>query len=152
MLAATAMTCTIVPSSPLGRLLIRATPHGLAGLRLLDHDPDFDAADPSLEVNEEAGSLAPLVKKVQQAIAGKVPAWKVPLDVAGPPFLKRVWQALVRVPWGETVSYEELARRAGEVALGRKRFPARLTVANDCEIGLRLCYLPGAEALRRGVS
>lgn len=113
MLGAVSMNCTIIQSSPLGRLLLRATPRGLAGLRMLDHDADFDATDLSLEVCEETGSLTALVKKVQQVIAGKLPAWKAPLDVEGPPFLKRVWRALVRVPWGETVSYEELARRAG---------------------------------------
>ncbi len=37
----------------------------------------------------------------------------LPLDLKGTPFQLRVWQELRRIPWGVTISYRELARRAG---------------------------------------
>lgn len=35
----------------------------------------------------------------------------LPVDVAGTPFQRRVWEALRRIPYGSTISYGELARR-----------------------------------------
>ncbi len=41
------------------------------------------------------------------------------LDLHGTPFQLRVWQALCDVPYGETISYTELARRIGNPAAAR---------------------------------
>ena len=44
---------------------------------------------------------------------GKRRAFDLPLDPRGTPFQRRVWEALAAVPYGETVTYGALARRAG---------------------------------------
>jgi methylated-DNA-[protein]-cysteine S-methyltransferase len=41
------------------------------------------------------------------------------VDPAGTPFQKRVWAELVRIPYGATISYAELARRIGDPAAAR---------------------------------
>lgn len=43
--------------------------------------------------------------------AGRIPDFVPKLDLRGTPFRHRVWQALLDIPYGETVSYGELARR-----------------------------------------
>jgi methylated-DNA-[protein]-cysteine S-methyltransferase len=51
--------------------------------------------------------------------AGELVAFDVPLAVHGTEFQKRVWDQLVQIPYGETISYSELARRLGDLKLVR---------------------------------
>jgi len=53
------------------------------------------------------------VTKIRQVLAGQLPASSVPLDPAGTVFQKRVWNEMVKLPWGSTISYSDLARRVG---------------------------------------
>jgi methylated-DNA-[protein]-cysteine S-methyltransferase len=59
-----------------------------------------------------AGELA-------EYFAGKRKSFTVPLAAVGTPFQLSVWRALADIPYGETVSYGELARRAGNPAATR---------------------------------
>ena len=43
----------------------------------------------------------------------------IPIDQPGGTFAKRAWNEMARIPWGETISYKELARRAGNEAASR---------------------------------
>jgi methylated-DNA-[protein]-cysteine S-methyltransferase len=43
----------------------------------------------------------------------------VPLKLAGTPFQRQVWQELVRIPYGTTITYAELARRVGKPTASR---------------------------------
>jgi methylated-DNA-[protein]-cysteine S-methyltransferase len=52
-------------------------------------------------------------KQLGEYFAGKRKDFDLTLDPAGSPFQKRVWKAISGVPYGETISYGELARRAG---------------------------------------
>jgi AraC family transcriptional regulator of adaptative response/methylated-DNA-[protein]-cysteine methyltransferase len=56
--------------------------------------------------------LAPRVRAVAQRLAGK--AGDVPLDLIGTAFQKKVWDALMKIPRGETRSYAALAAALGE--------------------------------------
>ena len=44
---------------------------------------------------------------------GKIPNWMPPLQLEGTPFQQRVWQELMHIPYGRTVSYGQLAERIG---------------------------------------
>ena len=55
---------------------------------------------------------------MHEVIAGRLAPTKVPLDMPGGPFHKGLAGA-VRVPWGETVSYAELAEKAGNPRASR---------------------------------
>ena len=64
------------------------------------------------------GVLQTWRRQVAQALedyfAGNPGAFdSLPLDPQGTPFQLRVWQELRKIPWGETISYKELAARAG---------------------------------------
>jgi methylated-DNA-[protein]-cysteine S-methyltransferase len=55
-----------------------------------------------------------VVKELYGFFAGEPTDFRdLPLDLQGTPFQLRVWQELRRIPWGDTISYRELARRAG---------------------------------------
>jgi len=60
-----------------------------------------------------------VAKQVDEFFAGKRQAFDFPLAPKGSPFQKRVWAELVRIPFGETISYGELARRIGNPAASR---------------------------------
>jgi methylated-DNA-[protein]-cysteine S-methyltransferase len=58
-------------------------------------------------------------KELNEYFEGARHAFSVPLDMRGTPFQKQVWEALLGIPFGETRSYGDLAKRLGNRAAGR---------------------------------
>ncbi len=60
-----------------------------------------------------------LIKKVEEQVAqyfeGKLKEFSLPLVISGTEFQKKVWNELLNIPYGETISYEELAKRIGDI-------------------------------------
>ncbi len=52
-------------------------------------------------------------KQLSEYFARKRTSFDLPLFVEGTPFQKKVWAELQKIPYGETISYGELARRCG---------------------------------------
>ncbi|MFD0667108.1 methylated-DNA--[protein]-cysteine S-methyltransferase [Ramlibacter sp. MAHUQ-53] len=105
--------------SPLGPVLLAATPRGLAGLWFEGQKHWPDAArqwspHPGLPVFDAAR------RQLDDYFAGRRQAFDLPLDLAGgTPFQARVWQALQAIPSGATVRYGDLAARLGVPAAAR---------------------------------
>lgn len=63
------------------------------------------------------------IRAIQSQLAeyfdGKRTTFDVPLRPHGPPFHMRVWNALLGIPYGETISYGELAKRVGDPTAAR---------------------------------
>lgn len=105
--------CTF--ATPLGTVLLATTENGVCAVKLgADGErlkrllaDEFCAA----EINEEA--LPELEAKVRAFIAGEGSLARVPLDIRGTVFQRRVWEALRRIPRGETRTYAALAREIG---------------------------------------
>jgi methylated-DNA-[protein]-cysteine S-methyltransferase len=98
--------------SPVGRLTLVATDEGLAGIL-------WEQARPRsvrLHVDaEDAGHpvLLETERQLQEYFAGQRKDFTLRLDVAGTPFQRKVWNALMTIPFGETRSYGEIARQIG---------------------------------------
>ena len=60
---------------------------------------------------DDAVVLRKLTEELDAYFAGKLRKFTVPLKAKGTPFRKKVWDALLTIPYGETISYKELARR-----------------------------------------
>ena len=60
-----------------------------------------------------------VARQVEEFFAGKRQSFDFPLAPKGSEFQKRVWAELVSIPFGETISYGELARRIGNPAASR---------------------------------
>lgn len=90
--------------TPIGRLLLVATEQGLEkiGFHCLDVEND---AHPLLLQAE---------KQLQEYFTGRRRRFSVPLSINGSDFQKKVWQALREIPYGETRSYLDIARRIGQ--------------------------------------
>jgi methylated-DNA-[protein]-cysteine S-methyltransferase len=98
--------------SPMGRMLIVATDQGLSGLYFVDQkyyrevEPEWLRGDHHKVVRETARELT-------EYLAGTRKQFGVPLAAQGTPFQTSVWKAISSVKYGESITYSELARRAG---------------------------------------
>ena len=80
--------------------------------------------------------LEQLELELGQYFAGTLTNFKVPLTFPGSPFQERVWSALLRIPYGETRSYEDLACQVGIPVLvelsGRANGLNRIAILIPC--------------------
>ena len=68
---------------------------------------------------EGQGSSSEVAREIEEFFAGKRRTFDFPLAPKGSGFQKSVWAELVKIPFGETISYGELARRIGNPAASR---------------------------------
>ena len=54
-----------------------------------------------------------LSKELDEYFSGKRKTFDLPLKLNGTEFQKKIWQELIKIPYGKTISYKELARKAG---------------------------------------
>ena len=105
----------------LGRALIAATARGICAVELGEDDAALAAGlrreFPQARLQSvEAGRddwLAPRVQAIAATLAGRAPEAAVPLELIGTAFQTRVWEALMRIPAGDTRSYAALAAELG---------------------------------------
>lgn len=104
--------------SPLGTLGLEACDSRLSAIRFLDRASD-DVRDESSS-DTPAGDPAPVLRKAAGQLGeyfqGRRTAFNLPLALDGTDFQEQVWQMLLDIPYGWTVSYSELAARLGDPA------------------------------------
>lgn len=107
---------TIVATS-FGRLLVAATERGVCAVSLGDDDAALEDGlrreYPSAEHVAADAPRAEWVAAVARLVEGEALGSRLPVDVAGTAFQRRVWKALTEIPSGETRSYGELAAAIG---------------------------------------
>lgn len=101
--------------SPLGKLL-------LTGNKLLEslHFPiGKTKVEPEKDwiYNEEI--FLNVIDQLDAYFKGKLTTFDIELNIQGTDFQKKVWQQLVKIPYGETISYGELAKRIGNPKASR---------------------------------
>ncbi len=94
--------------TPIGTLGVAATARGLWRI-------EFDARRirPARGDAEAQAHLAAAVQQLREYFSGQRKEFDVPLDLQGTPHQLRIWRALCAIPYGETLTYGELARRVG---------------------------------------
>jgi methylated-DNA-[protein]-cysteine S-methyltransferase len=108
---------------PFARALAVARDGALTSLSLLapGADPRAWAAGLGLPA-EDGGSAEPLLslrRQLDEYAARRRRSFDIPLAPQGTAFQHEVWGALQRIPYGETVSYEQLAARVGRAGASR---------------------------------
>jgi methylated-DNA-[protein]-cysteine S-methyltransferase len=91
--------------SPVGPLLVVVSERGLVAL-------EFDGK-PRADWTESAQKIAPCADELDEYFTGRRRQFDLPLDLRGTDFQKRCWQELLRIPYGETRSYADIARAIG---------------------------------------
>jgi methylated-DNA-[protein]-cysteine S-methyltransferase len=98
--------------SPVGRLRLVGTADGLAAI-LWEHDPPRRVR---LNIEREAPEHPVLVeaeRQLNEYFAGTRTAFDLTLDFAGTSFQRKVWHALLTIPFGQTRSYGQIAEQIG---------------------------------------
>lgn len=124
--------------SPIGPLMLAGNDEALTGLRMQDQGrPPAEDAD---GVSDER-AFPGIVDQLAMYFAGELIEFDVPLRMEGTAFQRRVWSALVEIPYGETISYGQLATRIGQptasraVGLANGRNPVAIIVPCHRVIG-----------------
>ena len=96
--------------SPLGPLLLVAD---ASGLRQVNFTRNGRNAPANPGWREDASAFAEPIRQLGAYFAGELQDFDLKLTPQGTPFQQEVWAELCKIPYGETISYGELARRVG---------------------------------------
>jgi methylated-DNA-[protein]-cysteine S-methyltransferase len=102
--------------SPVGQLFVQGDGQFVTGLYLPDHKGWSGPAAAGQQTDEP---FAAAREQLAEYFAGRRQQFDLPLKLAGTPFQQRVWQELVRIPFGTTITYGQLAQRVGQPTASR---------------------------------
>ena len=102
-------------TSPVGTVLVAATAKGVCSVKLGDDAASLKRllAEEFAQARIEEETLPDVKNRILAFIAGEASLARVPLDVRGTVFQRRVWRELRRIPRGATRTYAEIARAIG---------------------------------------
>lgn len=76
-------------------------------MKINEDDIDFSA--------QHSVAIQNCIKQLNEYFAGKRKDFQLPVTQYGTEFQKRVWNELLQIPYGKTISYQELSKRIGNV-------------------------------------
>jgi methylated-DNA-[protein]-cysteine S-methyltransferase len=100
-------TLSACVTTPIGMLTLRSNGHALTQL-VIARDDEAAAATVPTDVDPV---LAAAREQLEAYFDRRLTEFDLPLDARGTDFQRRVWDSLKAIPFGETISYAELARR-----------------------------------------
>jgi AraC family transcriptional regulator of adaptative response/methylated-DNA-[protein]-cysteine methyltransferase len=107
-----------IVASPLGRLLVAMTERGVCAVRMGDTDAqlekDLRSEFPEATIERDDAGLRATVTKVLNHLSDDQPHLDLPLDIRATAFQRQVWEKLRAIPYGETLSYAEVAKALGK--------------------------------------
>ena len=112
------MTSYLRFDTPLGPMVAIAAGDALASVDFTDARYARTIA-PGWREDPRSPLLIACARQMAEYFAGRRHAFELPLAPGGTPFQRRVWDEIAKIPYGETVSYAELARRAGAPGAAR---------------------------------
>jgi methylated-DNA-[protein]-cysteine S-methyltransferase len=119
--------------SPAGPLFLAASSKGMVALEFdRGNSPTLKIKDVTWEKSHD--HLRPYVDQLNEYFAGTRRDFAFPLDLRGTDFQVKCWRALVRIPYGETRTYANIARAINcpqgfrAVGLANNRNPIAIVV------------------------
>jgi len=91
--------------TPVGFVEIDCTPKGIRRLEFIDF---------RVRINRTPSGLKECRDQLREYFEGTRRQFTIPLDLEGSPFQLKVWNELLKIPFGTTISYHELAHRVGD--------------------------------------
>ena len=107
--------------SPIGRLLVARDEIAVRHVTIPDREPSLPDSprrgkakplEPGPDWIQDAAGLVREIEELDAYFAGELQVFEMAVEPQGTSFRRKVWAALARIPYGETWSYGELARRA----------------------------------------
>ena len=105
-----------VMNSPLGRILVARNTEGLTCINFQD---GTEPVSPQAGWREQASALADATAQLGAYFRGELRQFEIPLAPQGTAFQLQVWQAMKAIPYGQTLTYAELARKVGRPQAAR---------------------------------
>lgn len=111
--------------TPLGPMLAGSTEEGICILEFADRrmlNTQLKILTKRLNCNFAYGSnknTDKLKRELEDYFKGKLKLFSVPLKITGTDFQKKVWENLLKIPAGKTISYQQLAERTGNPSAAR---------------------------------
>ncbi len=96
--------------SPVGPLLLVG---GSSALRCVSFEKSKRSTPPGADWKPDKKPFAEVIRQLQAYFRGELKEFDLPLAMEGTEFQLRVWNALRTIPYGETISYAQLAERVG---------------------------------------
>ncbi len=96
--------------SPVGRLKLIASDRGLVAILW---DRKSRMALPAVERKDRHPVLVKAERQLKDYFGGRRKRFSLKLDLRGTPFQKKVWRALLQIPFGETRTYNDIAKAIG---------------------------------------
>lgn len=131
-------------SSPIGRLFLAASVKGLVALEFDARLPGQQSIRPNPRslreekaygrLEESPGAMRSYVGELDEYFAGQRRSFTFPLDLRGTDFQLACWRALLKIPYGETRSYADIARAVAKprafraVGMANNRNPVAIVV------------------------
>jgi AraC family transcriptional regulator of adaptative response/methylated-DNA-[protein]-cysteine methyltransferase len=106
-----------IATSPIGQVLVAATDRGVCAVKIADTDGELEVdlreEFPAAVIERNDDELEDTVAKVIEALSNSDAAADLPLDIRATAFQRQVWEKLREIPYGETVSYGDVAKALG---------------------------------------
>jgi methylated-DNA-[protein]-cysteine S-methyltransferase len=103
-------SCYTQLPSPIGLLLLVGDDRGLRQIAFAENGR---AAPPNPDWKQDSTALNEPIRQLRAYFAGEIEAFDLALAPEGTPFQQTVWNELCKIPYGQTISYGDLARRIG---------------------------------------
>lgn len=105
-------------NSPIGNIYLIASDKGLSGVyNSIQAVPMLDSSNYLL--NKQRVILEHASRELAEYFENKRKTFTVQLDIQGTPFQQKVWQSLLEIPYGKTISYKQLAAMVGNPKASR---------------------------------
>ena len=108
------MVYTCMYKSPLGNILLASDEIGLTGL-WFEGQKYFANTLPKEQMPKETSILTEAKYWLDLYFSGEEPAFTPPLHPAGSDFRQVVWQILLKIPYGETMTYGKISREMAKI-------------------------------------
>jgi len=107
--------------SPIGPLLIVEEDGYIIEISFMEADTrqKFRREERPAHQPNDATAASACIKELEAYFAGTLQKFTVPIKPNGTDFRKRVWEALMAIPYGKTISYKELAQNIGQPSASR---------------------------------
>ena len=103
--------CYTWTDSPLGRILLSGDERGLSRVQL---ETESRSVTPDEDAVEDAALFRDAVEQLRAYFAGELRRFTLKLNPQGTDFQQRAWAELRKIPYGQTITYGEQARRLGD--------------------------------------
>ena len=133
--------------TPLGTMLAAASDKGLCLLEFEDRgalDSEIEFLQKRFQGSVVSGDHPHIVSicgELDRYFAGALREFKTPLAISGTPFQEAVWRRLLAIPYGQTLSYGQLAQELGllgvQRAVGKANGDNRLAIVVPCHRVIR---------------